>query len=144
MIETTNEVLSLVSKRDQQLAASMERLFSAAQASAVFSEPVVSGNYTVITACEVSAGGGFGSGMGLGFGSAAREQSGETSQSQPANGTGGGFGAGGGSRGRPVAAIVIGPDGVNVKPILDVTRVALGGIAFAGSIVVMLRRVLKR
>jgi uncharacterized spore protein YtfJ len=66
MIDTTNEVLSLTEKRDQQLISSMERIFSAARVNAVFGEPVVSGNYTVITACEVSAGGGFGSGMDSG------------------------------------------------------------------------------
>ena len=136
MIDTTNEVLSLAEKRDQQLISSMEKLFSAARANAVFSEPVVSGNYTVITACEVTAGGGFGSGMGFG---PPEEQSGEAAQSQKASG-----GVGGGaSSGRPVAAIIVGPDGVSVQPILDVTKVALAGIAFAGSIVVMLRKVLK-
>ena len=139
MIDTTNEVLALTEKRDQQLISSMEKLFSAARANAVFSEPVVSGNYTVITACEVTAGGGFGSGMGFG---PPEKQSGEASQSQKASG-GGGVGAGGASSGRLVAAIIVGPDGVSVQPILDVTKVALAGIAFAGSIVVMLRKVLK-
>ncbi|MEO8955231.1 MAG: hypothetical protein ABI465_11760 [Ktedonobacteraceae bacterium] len=139
MIDNSNEVLSSASKRDQQLTSSMEKIFSAAQVNAVFSEPVVCGNYTVITASEVSAGGGFGSGMGIG---PTGRQSGEASQAQEANG-GGGIGAGGTSRGRPVAAIVIGPDGVKVQPVIDVTKVALSGIAFAVSIVALLRKVLK-
>jgi uncharacterized spore protein YtfJ len=139
MIDATNEVLSLTEKRDQQLISSMEKLFSAAQAKAVFGEPVVSGNYTVITASEVRAGGGFGSGMGFG---PPEKQSGETSQSQKASG-GGGVGGGGASRGRPVAAIIVGPDGVTVQPVLDVTKIALAGIAFAGTIVMMLRKVLR-
>jgi uncharacterized spore protein YtfJ len=139
MIDTTNEVLALTEKRDQQLISSMEKLFSAARANAVFSEPVVSGNYTVITACEVSAGGGFGSGMGFG---PPEKQSDEASQSQKASG-GGGVGGGGASNGRPVAAIIVGPDGVTVQPVLDVTKVALASIAFAGTIVMMLRKVLK-
>ena len=96
MIATTNEVLSFSEKRDQQLISSMEKLFSAAQAKAVFGEPVVSGNYTVITASEVSAAGGFGSGMGFG---PTEKQSGEVSQSQKASG-GGGVGADGRSRAR--------------------------------------------
>ena len=139
MIDTTKEVLSLTEKRDQQLISSMEKIFSAARVNAVFGEPVVSGNYTVITASEVSVGGGFGSGMGF---EPPEKQSGETSQSQKASG-GGGVGAGGASRGRPVAAIIIGPEGVTVQPVLDVTKVALAGIAFAGTIVMMLRKVLK-
>ncbi len=138
MIDTTNEILSLTQKRDQQLISSMERIFSAAQAKAVFGEPVVSGNYTVITASEVGAGGGFGSGMGFG---PPEKQSDETAQSQKTSG-GGGVG-GGASRGRPVAAIIVGPDGVTVQPVLDVTKIALAGIAFAGTIVMMLRKVLK-
>lgn len=137
MIDATNQALSSSEKRDQQLITSMERIFSAARANAVFSEPVTSGNYTVITASEVSAGGGFGSGTGFG---PAEKQTGEASQQ--ASG-GGGVGGGGASRGRPVAAIIVGPDGVTVQPILDVTRVALSGIAFAVRIVAMLRKVLK-
>jgi uncharacterized spore protein YtfJ len=117
----------------------MERIFSAAQAKAVFSEPVVSGNYTVITASEVSAVGGFGSGLGFG---PAGKRTGDSSQAENAGG-GGGVGGGGGSMGRPVAVIIAGPDGVSVQPILDVTKVALRGIAFAGAIVAMLRKVLK-
>lgn len=139
MMDATNQALSSSDKRDQQLISSMEKIFSAARANAVFSEPVISGNYTVITASEVGAGGGFGSGTGFG---PAEKQTGEESQSQQASG-GGGVGGGGASRGRPVAAIIIGPDGVTVQPILDVTRVALSGIAFAVRIVAMLRKVLK-
>jgi hypothetical protein len=30
--------------------------------------------------------------------------------------------------GRPVAIIAIGPDGVRVKPVVDVTKVALAGL----------------
>ncbi len=39
------------------------------------------------------------------------------------------MGGGGGSSGRPVAIIVVGPVGVAVKPIFDITKVALAGIA---------------
>lgn len=141
MIDTTSEVLSQVSKRDQQLTTTMEKIFSAAQVSAVFSEPETSGNYTVITACEVAAGGGFGSGMGSSFGPAARQQAAEASQS--GNGVGGGIAGGGGSSGRPVAAIIVGPEGVHVQPIVDVTKIAIAGIALSGTIVAMLRKVLK-
>ena len=50
--------------------------------------------------------------------------------------SGNGGGGGGGSHSRPVAAVIIGPDGVKVRPIVDATRIALavmgalGGVAF--------------
>ncbi|HEY8885068.1 MAG TPA: hypothetical protein VIO35_07130, partial [Chloroflexota bacterium] len=40
-------------------------------------------------------------------------------------GGGGGMGGGGGSMGRPIAVIVIGPDGVEVKPIVDRTKLVI-------------------
>jgi uncharacterized spore protein YtfJ len=109
-------------------AAFIDKLFVAAQPGAVFGLPVTSGDYTVITASEVSAGGGFGSGHGTGTGSAARGNE----IAAPVQGEGGGMG-GGGASGRPIAAIVIGPDGVTVKPIFDLTKIALAGITAWGA-----------
>ena len=139
MTDTVNDALAEASKRDQHLASSMEKIFAAAHADAVFTEPVVNGNYTVISACEVAAVGGFGSGLGVG---ATTEQAGEASQaqSQPASGAGGGIGGGGFSRGRPIAVIVVGPEGVTIKPILDITRVALAGIGLWSSVITMFRK----
>jgi uncharacterized spore protein YtfJ len=107
---------------EEQGAKVLERLFAAAQPSAVFGEPRQAGSYTVITAQEVSLGGGFGFGRGFGP-STAEEASGK------AVAGGGGSGGGGGSTGRPVAVIVIGPDGVTVRPIVDVTKMMLRGMA---------------
>ena len=42
----------------------VDKILGAARASAVFSEPVTTGAYTIVTASEVTAGGGFGSGYG--------------------------------------------------------------------------------
>src|SRR5689334_15802517 len=81
---------------------------SAAKPGVVFSPPVESNGYTVITASEVMGGGGF----GMGAGGATHE----------AGGTGSGAGGGGGAVSRPVAVISIGPNGVEVKPIVDVTK----------------------
>ena len=109
--------------------AALESLFAAAQPGAVFSPPVVAGAYTVITASEVAAGGGFGFGHGFGPARGAHGRPGaEASTGEEAMAGGGGMGGGGGSKGRPVAAIVIGPDGVQVKPIVDVTALAIAGI----------------
>ena len=125
----------------------VEKIFAAAQPGAVFSEPVVSGNYTIITASEVMAGGGFGFGFGSGSVPAPASESGEagpapTSQDATgsSSGSGGGGGGGGGSSGRPVAAIVIGPDGVKIEPIVDATKIAVAAIGAWLSIAMLLAR----
>jgi uncharacterized spore protein YtfJ len=112
-----------------------DKILAAAEPSAVFSAPVVSGAYMVITASEVFAGGGFGFGGGAGPAEhSGQPESGVAGPGAMASGSGGG--GGGGSHGRPVAAVIIGPDGVKVRPIIDATRVALavtgalGGVAF--------------
>jgi uncharacterized spore protein YtfJ len=109
------------------------KMFVAAQPGAVFGTPVVSGDYTVITASEVGAGGGFGSGRGTGTGLATRG----TELGAPIRGEGGGMGGGGGASGRPIAVIVIGPNGVTVRPIFDITKIALAGITAWGAMLAM-------
>ena len=59
------------------------------------------------------------------------------------NSGGGGIGGGGGASGRPVAIIIIGPDGVTVKPVFDITKIALAGITAWGAMLGVLRRVRK-
>lgn len=106
----------------------VSKLFAPVAPGAVFGAPVVSGEYAIITASEVGASGGFGSGWGRGNRPAPSSSTGTT----PA-GSGGG-GGGGGSHARPVAAIVIGPNGVTVRPIVDVTKLALTGLAAVGAV----------
>jgi uncharacterized spore protein YtfJ len=62
----------------------------------------------------------------------------KTDATPPPSGMGGG--GGGGSGGRPVAIIDIGPDGVSIKPIMDITKVAL---ALAGAMASMLPLLLR-
>jgi uncharacterized spore protein YtfJ len=145
MIDARNTLQSLTDKGNEQLRPVLERIFAAAQPGAVFSEPVVSGNYTIITASEVTSGGGFGSGVGFGPATpSAKQQPGEeVSQSEQANSGGGGIGGGGGSSGRPVAIIIIGPDGVTVKPVFDLTKIALAGITAGATMLAVLRRARK-
>jgi uncharacterized spore protein YtfJ len=57
--------------------------------------------------------------------------------------SGEGLGGGGGSQGRPVAAIILTPDGVQVRPIVDVTRVAFAGMATAVALAFLIGRVLR-
>jgi uncharacterized spore protein YtfJ len=97
-----------------------EKIFSAAQAGVVYGQPVTAQGYTVITASEVLAGGGYGFGSGT------------APDAQGASTAGGGGGGGGFSSARPVAAIVIGAEGVKVEPIVDVTKLAVAGITAWG------------
>jgi uncharacterized spore protein YtfJ len=143
MIDSRNNVFSLA-KTSEHLPALLEKIFAAARPDAVYSKPVVSGNYTVITASEITSSGGFGSGGGfeLATSPSIKEQPDEEG-SQPEQSGGGGFGGGGMSVGRPVAIIIIGPDGVTVKPIFDITKIALAGISAWITLLAMLRKALK-
>ena len=49
-------------------------------------------------------------------------------------GYGGGGGGGGFSAGRPVAAIIVEPEGVRIEPIVDPTKIALAFFTVLGSI----------
>lgn len=84
----------------------------------VFSAPHQVGDRVVITASAHERSGGFGFGGGGGVDDGAN--------------SGGGFGGGGGgsSVSRPVAVIEVTPEGVTVRPIVDITRLllALAGI----------------
>jgi uncharacterized spore protein YtfJ len=134
MNELPNEVdLHKVSDAEQA-AELMEMLFAVADTSSVYSEPVVAGAYTVITASEVGAGGGFG--FGSGGGSDNRNEG----EGKPSGGWGSGGGGGGGSMARPVAVISIGPDGVKVEPVMDVTKVAVTFLTAVGGLFMAARR----
>ena len=98
----------------------LARLFEITKPGAVFSQPVSQGEYTVITASELTAG------MGVGYGGGGGSGSGQSTPEKQESGVG--FGGGGGGGGvtlaRPVAAIIIGPEGVRVEPIVDATKIA--------------------
>jgi uncharacterized spore protein YtfJ len=139
MSGTLNNMIQSVNKYQEQGQEWMERLLAAARPGAVFGEPVTSGSYTVITASEIAAGGGFG--YGIGGGRSPASTSGETpGEEQENSGGGGGIGGGGGSSGRPVAAIIIGPKGVRVEPVVDATKIALAVFTTAGAMLMMLGR----
>jgi uncharacterized spore protein YtfJ len=100
--------------------AAIAKLFDVYQPGVVFSEPSTVGDHSVITAAEVHVG----LGLGFGHGSGGPKESG---------GEGGGGGGGGASTGRPVAAIIISPKGVQVEPIVDVTKIALAFFTTIGA-----------
>lgn len=112
----------------------LQRLFSVAQPGAVFGDPVTNGEYTAITASEVSVG--LGVGYGGGGGGSPQTEDGE----QAGMGVGTGGGGGGGAAARPVAVIEIGPHGVRVEPVVDPTKIALAFFTAFGSMALMLSR----
>jgi uncharacterized spore protein YtfJ len=132
--------------REQQGLAVLDRLLTVAEPGAVFGEPVTGGDYTVITASEVSVGLGFGYGSGGGTGPSA-DKAGEaiptTKQTMVAAGYGGGGGGGGGAMARPVAVISIGPDGVRIKPVVDQTKITLALLTTLGGMLIAFRKMVK-
>lgn len=147
MSKEFNKIVATAVKNQEQAAELVEKLFAVAQPGAVYGEPVTVGEHTVITASEVKVGMGFG--CGLGAGPAAEPGEGETeSKDEPQDeraGTGyGGGGCGGGvSGGRPVAVISIGPEGVQVEPVVDATKIALAFFTTLGSMFFMLSKMCK-
>lgn len=147
MSEQFEEIATATSASLNRAADLIGRLFEVARPGAVFSEPVSAEGHTVITAAEIYVGMGFGLGMGGGSAEAEQEEAdpetSEPSESESNSGSGGGGGGGGTSMSRPVAAIIIGADGVRVEPIVDATKIALAFFTMLGSIFFMLRKMRK-
>lgn len=135
------EIIKEAVPNQEQANELMQRLFDAAQPAAVFGEPVTQGEYTAITAAEISAGMGYGFGGGGSLGEA--DNVGE--QGEEAKSPGAGFGSGGGGGGatsaRPVAVIEIGPHGVRVEPIVDPTKIVLAFFTAFGTLVAIVGKV---
>jgi uncharacterized spore protein YtfJ len=144
VIDTRNNLLILTEKREEQIASVLEKIYSAARPGAVYSEPMTIGHCTVIMASEIAVGGGIGSGSGFKSPTPPLKEQGEAAQpqAQPRN-YAGGIGGGGGSSGRPVAIIIIGPDGVTIKPIVDITKMVLALVTVLGAVVMLLRAMQK-
>jgi len=56
---------------------------------------------------------------------------------------GSGVGMGGGASARPVAVVVIGPEGVEVKPVFDATKIGIALATTLGAMLLMLGRMRK-
>ncbi len=139
-----NIILSTV-KTQEQGRALMEKLIAVARPESVYGQPVTAGDYTIITASEVAVGMGFGQGIGGGTEAGEDEvASADEPQSQTGGtGFGGGGGGGGGAKGRPVAVITVGPEGVQVEPVVDPTKIALAFFTMLGSMFIMLGKMRK-
>jgi uncharacterized spore protein YtfJ len=113
-------------------AAVVEKMLAAADVTRAFGEPIRHGDTILIPAAEVLAAAGFGMGSGSGMG---RDREGV-----PTRGGGGGGGGGGRTMARAVAVVVATPDGVEVRPVLDFTKIALAALTAAGFVIASWRR----
>lgn len=116
------------------------RLLDTARPSAVFAEPVTSGDTTVIGAAEVLSGAVFGGGGGS---SPATDGDGRPLPDATDN-VGLGAGVGGFATSRPVAVVIIDNNGARVEPVVDVTKLGLAALTAFGSIFFMFSRMFRR
>jgi uncharacterized spore protein YtfJ len=86
--------------------------------------PTTAGDHVVIPLVETYAQGGFGAGGGGG------------SEGEASGGSGGGGGGGGVGRSRTIAIADVGPDGVKVRPVIDVTGLALPAVSAIAALLV--------
>ncbi len=143
MSDELDKVVAMTERSQEQAAGVVEKLFDVTRPSSVYSEPVTAGDFTLITASEVSVGMGFGLGVGGGQGRGGpRQGMGEDEPELEGEGTGlgGGGGGGGASMARPVAVISVGPEGVQVEPVVDPTKIAIAFFTTLGSMFFMLSR----
>ena len=98
----------------------VERMLDVADVSNVYGAPIEHGDTLLIPTAEVLSVAGFGMGSGAGTDDEGRR------------GGGGGGGGGGQAFARGVAVVVSSPEGVRVKPIVDVTKIALAALTAAG------------
>ena len=118
-------------------AATLDTFLSISSVEAAYGEPVQVGDTLVIPAAEVV------SAMGFGLGSGGAEGA-EGEKGNPTNAGGSGGGGGGWASSRPVAVIVASPTGVQIKPVIDTTKLALAALTTAGFMVSVLIRMTKR
>lgn len=111
----------------------LAKLTDMAKPGAVFGEPITANDQTVITASEVMMG------LGVGFGGGSTTESAEGGVGE----TGSGGGGGGGGVARPVAVIHVNEDGVEVEPIVDVTKIALAMFTTLGAMFLAMARIRK-
>lgn len=147
MSDEFNKRVVTAVKSHKQAAEVMEKLIAVAQPGVIYSEPVTAEGHTVITASELSVAMGFGYGGGIGTDTemAEGEILSENESQDGMDGAGIGYGGGGGgvSNGRPVAIISIGSEGVQVQPVMDLTKITLAVFTTLGSMLFMLGKMRK-
>jgi uncharacterized spore protein YtfJ len=134
MAEENHQALETTGQAQERAANVLAQLVSVASADKVYSEPVVAGDRTIITAAEIHTGMGFGYGLATGVNVPPGKRRGEHGDGGPRGGGGGG----GQAVGRPVAVVTIDPEGVTVQPVLDRTKIVLTALTALGAIGLML------
>jgi len=114
----------------------IEKMVDGLGVGAVFGEPIREGGVTVVPVAEVRFAFGYGYGSGRG-----RGEETEGGPSTAEEGSGGGSGAGG--RASAKGYVRISDDEVRFEPVLDVTRIALAGIALAAWSVFWISRTMR-
>ena len=139
--EMTNTFQTAIKNQEESIRLT-ERLFEVTETNAVFSKPKKSGDYTIITASEVVVG--LGSGYGIGSYNPSEGEEAAPEEAGEEYGSGGGGGGGGYSSARPVAVITVGPEGVQVQPVLDRTKFGIALVTAVGSMFLALGRMAKK
>jgi len=109
-----NDARTETDEKRHAFTTALQRLLSIST-EGVYKEPVHVGERVIIAAASVKFAGGFGFGGGT----------------DAANNTGEGSGSGGWTEARPVAIVDAGPEGVRVRPVIDLTHVGITLIAAA-------------
>src|SRR5215218_952752 len=113
----------------------IEKMVDGLGVGAVFGEPIREGSVTVVPVAEVRFAFAYGYGSGRGRG--------EEAEGGPSMEEGSGGGSGAGGRASAKGYIRISADDVRFEPVLDVTRLALAGIAFAAWSVFWISRTIR-
>jgi uncharacterized spore protein YtfJ len=116
------------------LASISQAMAAVARPDAAVGPITTNGAYTVIPLVETVFAGGY----GLGFGSGRNPRGAESEP--PGQGTGGGAGGGGGASSRTIAIAVMGPNGVEVRPVVDVAKLGIAALGAAAALAAMLAR----
>lgn len=128
--------------------AGIDKVLATASVNAVYGKPVRQGDTLIIPAAEVLSVTGFGMGEGSGTSPAKpnetpTEESSAAPQEEPKMSSGSGSGGGGGGKtfARPVAVIIVSPEGVEVRPVLDMTKIGLAALTTFGFMLATLARI---
>lgn len=98
----------------------LAHFLATADVNMVYSQPIRKGDTLIIPTAEVL--------VGLGFGSSQGAMKGKETK----GGKWAGGGGGGSTHSRPVAVIVAGPEGVQVTPVFDTTKIILAALTALG------------
>ena len=111
------------------------RVTSIASVEAAYGKPAQQGDVTVIPAAEVIGALGFGFGAG----------GGTNHEAGAVKDFGGGNGGGGGgyTTSRPVAVVVITSSGVEVKPVVDISKIAIAALTTGAAVVASIMGMMK-